>query len=354
MEAFFEWGANFQQNGFNSEYMLTSKYNNVFEHMIDMLVGDKLPPKLKELKEQKDGKEVDHLYEGQQLIFADKEQKIWFIGDSKYYKDSNDIRGESLYKQFTYAKNVIQCNINDLLSSNSDDAEYRGLRYRDKLTEGYSVTPNFFIRGELPKFENADQFGENYFRNNPSLGVSDLIKKDDTADLWEKRNRHFENRLFDRDTLLLQVYNVNFLYTLKSFLSKRSALRDEYRNFARETFRKNFLKLLNEKYYFWIIEPKTETQTETQTKTTKEEFVKNHFRTIVGKVWDSTQLGVLILALEKDFVDKPSEEGFEKFRKEIMPDCDLYNVNVDEAFGNFEEVRAQQERLFRNFKTTRS
>lgn len=314
MEAFFEWGANFQQNGFNSEYMLTSKYNNVFEHMIDTLVGDKLPSNLKELKEQKDGKEVDHLYEDQQLIFADKEQRIWFIGDSKYYKDSNDIRGESLYKQFTYAKNVIQCNINDLLNSNSDEGEYRGLRYRDKLTEGYSVTPNFFVRGELPKFENADQFGENYFRKN---GNDLLIRQDGEPlenirreswsdeqkgvlkeaqnNLWNLRNRHFENRLFDRDTLLLQVYNVNFLYVLKAFTAKGSGLRTEFKRTAREKFRKNFITLLRNRYYFWIVWVKGKTST----------FVNDNYRTLQGKIFRTRDnADFLVLALEKDFVQK--------------------------------------------------
>lgn len=344
MKAFFEWGGNFSACGFGSEYLLTSKYNNVFEHMIDKLVGDDLPTKMAHLKNQKDGKEIDHLYKDQQLVFADESQKIWFIGDSKYYKDSSDIQGESLYKQFTYAKNVIQYNINELLKS--EGSEYKGMRYRDKVTEGYSVTPNFFIRGEVPTLESVDQFDEKYFRNNPAADESDLIKKEEeaSAKLWENRNRHFENRLFDRDTLLLQVYNVNFLYVLKAFTAKSSSLRTEFKRTAREKFRRNFLTLLDEKYYFWVVDPKS----------SKEEFVKNHFYAIIGTIWDSTQLGHLILALERDFVDKPSEEGFEKFRKEIISDCELYNVKAAEAFGNFEEVRALQERLFRNFKATRS
>lgn len=351
MKAFFEWGGNFSACGFGSEYLLTSKYNNVFEHMIDKLVGDDLPSQMAHLKNQKDGKEVDHLYEDQQLIFADKEQKIWFIGDSKYYKDSNDIRGESLYKQFTYAKNVIQCNINDLLNSNSDEGEYRGLRYRDKLTEGYSVTPNFFIRGELPKFENADQFGENYFRKNPSLGVSDLIKKDDSVDLWTERNRHFENRLFDRDTLLLQVYNVNFLYTLKSFLSKRSALRDEYRNFARETFRKNFLNLLDEKYAFWAVWPKTEWKDgdkvfediarawlpEDEKLLPIKSFVSKHGRILAGKMFrPSEDFVCLIIALESSVA---RDESSRRMWRQIEPDCKhICRVTPQEIYDEKETV----------------
>ena len=71
VKAFFEWGGNFSANDFESEYLLTSKYNNVFEAMIDKLVGDELPKQMEYLKSQKDDKEVDHLYKDRQLIFAD-------------------------------------------------------------------------------------------------------------------------------------------------------------------------------------------------------------------------------------------------------------------------------------------
>ncbi len=199
VKAFFKWGANFSANDFESEYLLTSKYNIVFKAMIDKLVGDELPEQMEYLKSQKDGKEVDHLYKDRQLIFADENQKIWFIGDSKYYKDGSDIIGSSLHKQFTYARNIIQYNVNDLLAKGSDKSL---MRYRDELTEGYSVTPNFFIRGEIPGYKEETQFKEPYFRQSPDPENKDLIQKDD-VDLWDERNRHFANRLFDRDTLLL-------------------------------------------------------------------------------------------------------------------------------------------------------
>ena len=76
VKAFFEWGGNFSANDYSSEYLLTSKYNNVFEAMIDKLVGDDLPHEMQYLKSQRDNKEVDHLYKDRQLIFADEEQKI--------------------------------------------------------------------------------------------------------------------------------------------------------------------------------------------------------------------------------------------------------------------------------------
>ena len=317
VKAFFEWGGNFSANDYSSEYLLTSKYNNVFEAMIDKLVGDDLPHEMQYLKSQRDNKEVDHLYKDRQLIFADEDQKIWFIGDSKYYKDGNGVEGASIHKQFTYARNIIQYNIDDLLNSGVEDKDYEGLRYRDKTTEGYSVTPNFFIRGEVPEFNQKlakAQFQDPYFRDNPDPKNEDLIRKDD-ADLWKDRNRHFENRLFDRDTLLLQVYNVNFLYVLKAFTSKRSSLREEFKRDARDKFRENFLELLNDKYVFWAVWVKNGLL---------EDFVDYHFRVLAGKAFKPRDLKCLIIALEKEHImsNDPKENG-ENLWKEIERSCSM-------------------------------
>ncbi len=74
--------------------------------MIDDLIGDnKLLP---ELKNHADGKQIDHIYKYKSLIIEDE---IYFVGDSKYYKPQNSVGKYSQAKQFTYAKNVIQYNI---------------------------------------------------------------------------------------------------------------------------------------------------------------------------------------------------------------------------------------------------
>ena len=329
VKAFFEWGGNFSASDYSSEYLLTSKYNNVFEEMIDKLVSDDLPHKMQYLKSQRDNKEVDHLYKDRQLIFADEEQKIWFIGDSKYYKDRNDIEEASIQKQYTYARNIIQYNINDLLASRSGEGL---MRYRDKLTEGYSVTPNFFIRGELPAYEKESQFQEPYFRENPDTQNEDLIKKDD-VDLWDIRNRHFENRLFDRDTLLLQVYNVNFLYVLKAYTSKRSGLRDEFKKKARDKFRRNFMNLLDEKYYFWALFPKP------QNKEELDSFVEDNFKKLVGRVFrPHNSAYYLIFALERTSVDK-SEKDYQEIYKAINAaiendKMEIFNVKPQELWAD--------------------
>lgn len=350
MKAFFEWGGNFSACGFGSEYLLTSKYNNVFEHMIDKLVGDDLPA-IQKKKNLDDGKIIDHLYKENSLIFSSGESdKIWHIGDSKYYSDPEDIRGQSVAKQFTYAKNIIQDFFSpDFVDGGKVEDVHRGVRYRDDLTEGYSVTPNFFIRGEVPAYnqeQGKEQFGDSYFRN-PGVGNYELIqevKESDTFDdgenkekqnirehLWKHRNRQFQNRLFDRDTLLLQVYNVNFLYVLKAFTAKSSSLREEFKRTAREKFRKNFLKLLDEKYVFWAVYP-TEP---------KESFVEKYYKLLQGKMFrrnDGDDL--IILALERDEGGFDQKDSASYIWSKIAESCSSASITVTEVFLESERKKA--------------
>ena len=380
MKAFFEWGGNFSANGFQSEYLLTSKYNNVFEAMIDKLVGDG-GKSIDSLKHNDDGKIIDHLYKEPSIIFASGDaEKIWHIGDSKYYKDPDDIKGESIAKQFTYAKNVIQDffsprYVNKETKNDKDNAKlhskdiHSGVRYRDPLTEGYSVTPNFFIRGFLPKFDtnvNDDsQYKDAYFRPTPQekgakkgkdderelfyLPEHEKVSEDNEESninvyLWEKRNRHFKNRLFDRDTLLLQVYNVNFLYVLKAYTSKRSSLREDFKRDAREKFRRNFLDLLDKKYVFYAVWPKDALAKDGEG-SAEESFVNAHFRVLAGKIFKPKDVKCLIMALEKE---SASDSECEKMWNDIEKDCSMVSrVSPREIWDDDYEKYAEQYQLSR-------
>jgi hypothetical protein len=319
--------------------------------MIDKLVGDESRD-IDSLKQNDDGKIIDHLYKEKSLIFASgtDDDLIWHIGDSKYYQDPNDIQGQSVAKQFTYAKNVMQNFFSpDFINSGKDvyeDGVHRGVRYRDKLTEGYSVTPNFFIRGEVPKF-NQDlaktQFQDPYFRDDPNSEKEDLIRKDD-ADLWKDRNRHFENRLFDRDTLLLQVYNVNFLYVLKAYTSKHSSLREEFKRDAREKFRRNFLSLLREKYYFWAIYLPNQESPDYEDKL--REFVDNNFRKLTGRIYRPFDIKkCIILALEKESVEK-NKEDYLIIREAVKKaNCEVFSLEPQDLFG-WDEATLRKTRVW--------
>ncbi len=239
----------------DEQAMLVREFNLVFEDMIDSLIGDS--DISGGLKAQKDGKIIDHIYRDNSLV-EDKKQ-IYFIGDSKYYKDDNDIGPNSIYKQFTYAKNVIQYNI-DFFNSKPQEFEAENLQYRDNTTEGYNITPNFFIRGHLQ----ADQLN-NY--SDANLQIVPIEGKS------YRTSYHFDNRLFDRDTLILQTYNINFLFVLACYVQGAGERTQE----IRRAFRENIKVVLKNQYKFYAMTPRESINAEG--------FLKENFQQLLGKVF---------------------------------------------------------------------
>ena len=270
MELYFAVGNHAKTKKRHNEFILVDKYNIIFEDMIDNLFSDALPPKLKKLKNHDDGKIVDHLFEYDGLF--DSEESIFYIGDSKYYKTGAKIGTNSKYKQFTYAKNVIQYNI-DILNSGRQVNE--NIRYRDELTEGYNVSPNFFIQGIISK--------------DMSYKNAELI----FLDKEPEKLSHFENRLFDRDTLIVHYYSINFLYVLKAYSQHNSLEIELFKKKSRQEFKKTLLGYLNENYDFYYRDFNNSI----------EEFVENNFRLYHGQMYRrKSDMSRLIVASEKDRV----------------------------------------------------
>lgn len=242
------------------EILLIKDFNIVFEDMIDDLIGDSTL--FSELKNHADGKQVDHIYKYKSLLIEDE---IYFVGDSKYYKPQNSVGKNSKAKQFTYARNVIQYNI-DLF--NKGDLDQR-IRYRENETEGYNITPNFFISA----FVNKDfDFSKSYL-NETGKPIMQF---------------HFENRLFDRDTLFVQSYNINFLFVLSAYLSRNSTLKNNFKKDTQKIFREKLVAFINEKYQFYKVKPNEDI------------FLDKHFKLLNGKVYKPSRLeDELILAFEK-------------------------------------------------------
>lgn len=245
-----------------NEMLLVRDFNIVFEDMIDALLGENKLPKA--LKEHKDGKRIDHIYPYRSLISDDS---IYYIGDSKYYKNDAEFEQKSIYKQYTYAKNVIQYNI-DLFNKGNLPEEFK---YRDDLTEGYNITPNFFISAVID--ENFD-------------AVLDSLRARGKA---IERNIHFKNRLFDRDTLHLIAYDINFLFVLQAYISRNHKMRETFSKKAKQLFRKDLVSYLNSNYDFYTVEISDGL----------ERFVDTHFRLLNGKMYrPAEQEDVLLIALE--------------------------------------------------------
>ena len=257
------------------DFLIVENYHIVFEAMVDELLSDK-GLNVGDLKKQEDGKRVDHIYRYEGLINKDD---IFYIGDSKYYAIGSSVQKYSEYKQYTYARNVIQHNLSLFLEDDKDASCRRKnigktyLIYRDEDTDGYSVTPNFFISARING--NADE--RDY--------VNDELKAQDKI----YNIKHFENRLFDRDTLLLQHYDINFLYVLSLYAQSNDGLKREFKEKTKKRFRKNILEYLKKDYQFFSLQLKpsvdSEGWDEDKNLDAMHKAINKHFRGSIGKVF---------------------------------------------------------------------
>lgn len=254
--AFFDKSHHIYVNTSQKEYLLVKSFHIVFEAIIDALVGDNPLPDGMD-KKQEDGKIVDHLFTAKSLI-NDESSNTYYIGDSKYYKMGNELGKESIYKQYTYARNVIQWNLDIFNSGRKPES---GIKLRDDETEGYNIIPNFFISATMDeKYRYA----------------IDGIKETD-----RKNNRYiskqFQNRLFDRDTLLLFHYDVNFLFVVALYGRNGQGEKKVWRDKVRKMFRKEIQQMLNSRFDFYAV-------------TAKEgvggvEYIQDHFQQLLGKIF---------------------------------------------------------------------
>lgn len=280
--AFFDREYKISINRQAEDFLLAKDFDHIFEVMIDTLIGGEDKNKLpKELTEQRDGKLVDHMFIGQGLIEQSNlpAELTYYIGDSKYYKRSkNDtvvLGDKSIYKQYTYAKNVIQWNMN-LFLDDSDDGEQPQLR--DALTEGYNPIPNFFISARIPNKKEGSKF--------LSFDDAQLVEQANGVQF----NRQFENRLFDRDTLLLCHYDVNFLYIVSLYGRANKNKQATWREYVRKNFRQKIQETFNKLYTFRTIQPHAGKDCY--------QFLKENFSQLNGKLYRSkSNKNYLVLAL---------------------------------------------------------
>lgn len=282
--AFFDREYKIAMNQTETDYLLAKDFDHIFEVMIDTLIGGNDKRELPaDLIAQKDGKLVDHMFIGQSLMEQSdvKASQTYYIGDSKYYKrakgDQTILGSTSIYKQYTYARNVIQWNMNLFL--NGGDNEHPQLR--DTLTEGYNPLPNFFISARIPN--RKDEQGK-------YLSFDDSgLKSQDTIQL----NRQFENRLFDRDTLLLCHYDVNFLFIVSLYGRDNKNKQSAWRETVRREFRSRIQDTLNQLYTFRTLQPRAGMDCY--------QFIQDNFQRLNGKLYrPKTDSNYLVLALMKE------------------------------------------------------
>ena len=254
------------------EYLLVKNFYVVFEAIIDELIGDNKDDLPTDFKEQKDGKLVDHLYTYPGLIEADDEQRTYYIGDSKYYKLGAPLGDTSIYKQYTYARNIVQYNIDLWMDESLPNPD---IRLRDDVTEGYNIIPNFFISAAMKPGD--------YSYNHREIELTKTGKKNPEIKF------QFKDRLFDRDTMLLSRYNVNFLFVVSLYARNRQSEKAIWKEEVRMQFRKEIRKVLEHDYSFYPMRSKG---------VILDDFMTQHFRQLNGKVFTPFQdRSILTLAL---------------------------------------------------------
>lgn len=279
--AFFENSYRIAINTNAQEYILAKSFYVVFEAMIDELIGtphNRIP---KGLADQDDGKRVDHLYTDLALSSAEANSKreVYYIGDSKYYKNGHPLTSESIYKQYTYARNVIQWNVNLFAADDSrfDDKEkkeqkedlenFGKIHLQDNtLTEGYDVIPNFFISA----FIYPDR------RYNDGKGnIKEYLDGNEVH--CTKVSYQFPDRLFDRDTLFLSQYEVNFLYVLFLYARNKANEKVAWKQHVRYIFRKEIRDVIQREFKIYAMRARLGVDAPS--------FFQKHFYELNGRVF---------------------------------------------------------------------
>ena len=292
------------------DYLLIKDFNIVFEDMVNELLSDRDVPT--KLIKQEDGKIVDHLFKYDSLIPIKKD--VYYIGDSKYYRDGAIPEGASRYKQYTYAINILQAHFNWYHKDKTTDIS----NYRDELTEGYNITPNFFISGDVYP---SDKY------------TVSRIKPDEEANKTLEKDRyyHFENRLFDRNTLFLRQYDISFLFVLYAYTAYNKNRIDSFKDEAKQLFKDDFSKGLKGKYKFYVARTKKGVDLK--------HFIDNNFRLLIGKVFCpykyekySLVPQVMIVALEDGAAENKS------ILKIISNDFLIYNYALGQDIETATEL----------------
>lgn len=260
------------------DYLLAKNFQSIFQAMNDALIADNEtePLRNKLFGKTKDSL-LDHLFIGKGLVEPPgyPAEKTYYIGDSKYYKFGTKLSNDTIEKQFRYAKEVKKCTV--ARTRNKDLPRLRDC----KLTKGCNPVPNFFISARIPKEKDNNKFS---FDDN-NLKVQEKV-----------RFSHNKNiGLFDRDTLFLHHYDVNFSFIVKLYGCDNKSRQAAWREDIRRQIRNDCQKTLNCLYEFYTLRPLEGKDWQ--------QFIRENFKRLNGKLYRPnpiTNPDCLVLALMKD------------------------------------------------------
>lgn len=209
----------------------------------------------------------------------------------------NELGKESVYKQYTYARNVIQWNL-DIF--NDGRIPSSGVKLRDDETEGYNIIPNFFISATMDgKFDYGND------------GIKETDRKSNRY-----MSKQFDNRLYDRDTLLLFHYDVNFLFVLSLYAKNNGGEQRNWKGKIRKKFRSEIQTWLQQDFQFYAMKPRPTVNVK--------EYVETHFRQVLGKVYTPfEEQDIFSLALDKSDKEKNEVLLADLGKSFVIRECEL-------------------------------
>lgn len=297
--AFFNHAYNVTIRSNVRDYLLVHDFHAVFEDMVDELLSDN-DKDVQAMKVQEDNKRLDHLY--RYFGLTEEEKKTFYIGDSKYYPLGATVSDTAVAKQYTYARNLVQYHMN-LFNSDKEDERKKAHIYRDEETEGYDIVPNFFISAKIDDIS-KDGYKDSKIEHIKHNGKNFLI------------SYHFKNRLYDRDTILVSHYNINFLFLLALYGKNRSAEQQSWAKKVKKQFREEIIAGLNKEFLFHIMTPREHVDGQV--------ILKKNFKQVLGKVYQPYSVSIsgqryYSLALEnpKLITDETKKDAVEQENKRI-------------------------------------
>ena len=252
------------------EMLVVKKFDRIFEAMIDDLLSDRDLAELKNQGNDCKDRRLDHIYRDLALTAHGTYEKSLYIGDSKYYPIDALIPDSDIVKQFTYARNLIQYGI-DIFSTDEPRrvAERKRLqipRFRDNITEGYNIVPNFFLSAFVEAKDGVVKRD----------AVDIKPRKDGVKNIFHSRC-HFDNRLFDRDTLIVCHFDVNFLFVISMYARQKDGEKSAWRRKVRALFRAAIQEELHDRYDFYALKA-------VGNPLAGEKFLIEHYRDLQGQL----------------------------------------------------------------------
>ena len=124
----------------------------------------------------------------------------------------------------------------------ADRGRFGDIRLQDaSMTEGYDVIPNFFISA--------------FVNNDLKYNAQENIRphKDKNEEHCTKVSYQFPDRLFDRDTLFLSQYDVNFLYVLFLYARNKANEKSQWKEYVRKKFREEIRAVIQNEFMIYAM-----------------------------------------------------------------------------------------------------